>query len=58
MSRRARLNLIPWRIDIEHGKVRIRLTDCTVIVGAGAISLDARWLRKRNDLLKQSLMRG
>jgi uncharacterized membrane protein YphA (DoxX/SURF4 family) len=29
-----------------------------LIVGAGSISLDAWWVRKRNDLLKQSLMRG
>jgi putative oxidoreductase len=28
-----------------------------LIVGAGAMSLDAWWVRKRNDLLKQSLMR-
>jgi len=29
-----------------------------LIVGAGVMSLDAWWVRKRNDLLKQSLMRG
>jgi uncharacterized membrane protein YphA (DoxX/SURF4 family) len=29
-----------------------------LIVGAGAISLDAWWVRKRNDLLKQSQIAG